>query len=189
MNQGIRTIATAIVLVVATAAHAADDAATKQKRIERGKYLVDMIGCHDCHSPKNFTPEGIPVPDMTKAFSGYSGMKLPAVDAAKLAPGNWYLMAPDLTAYAGPWGITYAANITPDEQTGIGLWTDDIFVKAMRTGLHMGAGRHILPPMPWTYYKNATDEDLKAMFAYLMSMPAIKNAVPAPVAMGDVGKK
>ncbi|HEU4930166.1 MAG TPA: diheme cytochrome c-553 [Candidatus Krumholzibacteria bacterium] len=163
--------------------------AAGQNQIERGKYLVDVIGCHDCHSPKNFTPEGIPVPDMSKALSGYwASAAPPAFDKRALTPGNWYGMAPDLTAYAGPWGISYAANITPDEQTGIGLWTEDIFVAAIRTGKHMGAGRPILPPMPWHYYKNATDEDLKAIFAYLKSLPPIKNAVPAPVGPQDAAK-
>lgn len=180
MRLAIFSAATAVAL------HAADDAASKQKRIERGKYLVDVVGCHDCHSPKTFTPEGIPHPDMSKALSGYSGTKLPAVDKSALVPGNWYLMSPDLTAYAGPWGISYAVNITPDDQTGIGLWTEEVFIQAMRTGKHMGNGRQILPPMPWMYYANASDDDLKAIFAYLKSLPPIKNMVPAPVAAADV---
>ncbi len=155
-----------------------------QNPVERGKYLVEMIGCHDCHSPKNFTPEGIPMPDMSKQLSGYTGVKLP-VDPRAMTPGYGYLMASDLTAFAGPWGVSYAANLTPDEQTGIGLWTEDIFVATIRNGKHMGAGRQILPPMPWMYYKLATDEDLKAIFAYLKSIPPIKNAVPAPVGPQD----
>ena len=71
---------------------------------------------------------------------------------------------------AGGWLASKA-----DEQTGIGLWTEDIFVAAIRTGKHMGAGREILPPMPWNYYLNASDEDLKAIFWYLKSLPPIKN--------------
>ena len=188
MTALVRASVLAGVLVFAVAAQAAEDPAAMQKRIAKGKYLVETIGCHDCHSPKNFTPEGIPMPDMSKALSGYSGIKLPKVDPKALTPGYWYLMAPDLTAFVGPWGISYAANLTPDEQTGIGLWTEDIFVAAIRTGKHMGAGRPILPPMPWMYYKNATDDDLKAIFAYLKSLPPIKNAVPAPVAPPDAAK-
>jgi len=156
-----------------------------QNPVERGKYLVELIGCHDCHSPKNFTPEGIPMPDMSKQLSGFTGVKLPAVDPKALAPGYGYQMASDLTAFVGPWGISYASNITPDEQTGIGLWTEDVFIAAMRTGQHMVLGRPILPPMPWMYYKNATDEDLKAIFAYLKSIPPINNPVPAPVGPQD----
>lgn len=169
-------------VLCSVAANAAADAADKQKR---GKYLVGSMGCEDCHSPKTFKG-GFPHPDPKRAFSGYGGMALPAIDKKALQPGNWYLMSPDLTAYVGPWGVSYAANITPDDQTGIGLWTEDIFVQAMRTGKHMGAGREILPPMPWNYYRNLTDDDLKAIFAYLETVPAIKNPVPAPVAPPDI---
>ena len=176
--------AAAVLVVCAVAAHAADDKAAKQK-VERGKYLVDAIGCQDCHSPKIFSG-GFPHPDPAKTMSGYSGMKLPPIDKKVLAPGNWYLMAPDLTAYVGPWGISYAANLTPDDQTGIGLWTEDVFVQAIRTGKHMGAGRQILPPMPYNYYQLLTDDDLKAVFAYLRTLPPIKNPVPAPVAPPDI---
>lgn len=186
MKWVICAAASAAVFAFAVAAHAADDAAAKQKRIERGRHLVDVVGCEDCHSPKIFGPEGFPHPDPSKKLSGFSGMKLPAIDKKALAPGYWYLMAPDLTAYVGPWGVSYAANLTPDDQTGIGLWTEDIFVSAIRTGKHMGAGRPILPPMPWNYYKNLNDDDLKAIFAYLETIPAIKNVVPAPVAPPDV---
>lgn len=66
-------------------------------------------------------------------------------------------------------------------ETGIGVWTTEIFIKAMRTGKHMGAGRPILPPMPWFNYAKATDEDLKAILAYLKTLKPIKNAVPAPI--------
>jgi mono/diheme cytochrome c family protein len=158
---------------------AVGDKASKDA-VERGKYLVNITGCQDCHSPKNFTPEG-PVPDETKAFSGHpAGSALLAVDQRAYAPGYWYLMSSDLTAYAGPWGVSYAVNLTPDEQTGIGLWTEDVFVAAIRNGKHMGEGRPILPPMPWNYYRNMSDDDLKAIYAYLRSLPAISNQVPAP---------
>jgi mono/diheme cytochrome c family protein len=176
----------AVLVVCAVAAHAADDPAAKQKRIERGKYMVQFGGCHDCHSPKIFTPEG-PVPDPSKLLSGHpAGSKLPAIDKQALTPGYWVLLGPDFTSFVGPWGVSYAFNLTPDEQTGIGLWTEDIFIQAMRTGKHMGSGRPILPPMAWPGLAGLTDDDLKAIFAYLKSLPAIKNAVPAPIAAADV---
>jgi hypothetical protein len=96
-------------------------------------------------------------------------------------PGKWYLATGDLTAWVGPWGISYTANLTPDEPTGIGMWTEEVFIKALRTGKHMGIGRPILPPMPWPDFAKATDEDLKAIFAYLKSLPPIRNQVPDPV--------
>jgi hypothetical protein len=86
-----------------------------------------------------------------------------------------------MTAWAGPWGTSFAANLTPDIETGLGSWTEAMFVKAIRSGKHMGEGRPILPPMPWQVYKNLTDEDLKSIFAYLQSLPAVENAVPEPV--------
>ncbi len=161
--------------------------ASAQTQVERGKYLVETIGCADCHAPKNFTPEGIPMPDATKGLSGHWATPF-VFDKNTLKPGTSYAIAPDMTAYVGPWGISYAANLTPDDQTGIGLWTEDVFMAALRNGKHMGAGRQILPPMPWMYYRNLTDDDIKAVFAFLKSQPAISNAVPAPVGPEDAAK-
>jgi hypothetical protein len=86
-----------------------------------------------------------------------------------------------LTAWSGPWGVSYATNLTPDEETGIGAWDENMFIQALRTGQHLGGGRPILPPMPWEMYRQASDEDLKAIFAYLKSLPPISNQVPEPV--------
>ena len=82
------------------------------------------------------------------------------------------------TAYSGPWGVSYAANLTPDQNTGLGIWTEEMFVSAIRTGRHMGVSRPIMPPMPWTVYRNLTDEDLKSVYAFLRTIPAIHNRVP-----------
>jgi mono/diheme cytochrome c family protein len=187
VNLLARLVSFVLVVVMASTALAADPKASKDA-VERGRYLVFLGGCNDCHSPKTFTPEG-PVPDQARLLSGSpAGSKLPPIDMKALQPGYWYLMAPDMTAYVGPWGQSFAANLTPDEQTGIGLWSEDIFIKALRTGKHMGEGRTILPPMPWQDFNKVSDEDLRAIFAYLKSLPPIKNAVPQPVAPGDVGK-
>jgi hypothetical protein len=74
--------------------------------------------------------------------------------------------------------VSYAANLTPDRDTGLGVWTEEMFVKALRSGKHMGASRAIMPPMPWRAYQHATDEDLKAMYAYLRTLRPITNHVP-----------
>lgn len=81
----------------------------------------------------------------------------------------------------GTLGISYAANLTPDQNTGIGIWTEEMFVKAMRTGRHMGYGRPILPPMPWQAVAALNDEDLKSVFAYLRTLNPVHNQVPLPV--------
>jgi hypothetical protein len=104
-------------------------------------------------------------------------------------PGDWILFNDHLTAAVGPWGISFAMNLTPDDQTGIGLWTEEIFVNAMRTGKHMGAGRPILPPMPWFNLAEADTEDLRAIYAYLRSLPPIKNQVPSAIPPERVGQK
>jgi len=95
-----------------------------------------------------------------------------------------------LTAWSGDWGVSFAANLTPDQNTGTGIWTEDNFVQAIRTGKHMGqaSSRDILPPMPWPVYRNFTDADLKAIYAYLRTVPPLANRVPDPVAPPDVAK-
>jgi hypothetical protein len=85
-----------------------------------------------------------------------------------------------MTAWAGPWGISFATNLTPHPD-GLGLWTEDQFIKTLRTGLHLGAGRAVLPPMPWPAYSQMSDEDLRAVFAFLKTLPPIANTVPQPI--------
>ena len=158
-------------------------AMTKEEAVERGKFIVEVGGCNDCHSPKAMTPEG-PSVDATRKLSGHpANDPIPPVIASSLQPGNWVLMAPDLTSFVGPWGITYAANITGDSATGIGAWTDEQFIATMRTGKHLGmeGGRPVLPPMPWKEIGKLSDDDLKAMLAYLKTIPAVDNRVPAPI--------
>ena len=147
-------------------------------RAERGKYLATLSGCSDCHTPLKLGPRG-PEPDLDRFLSGHpEQMKLPPPD---LKPGPWFAATAGMTAWAGPWGISYAANLTPDETTGLGIWTEAMFIQAMRTGKHMGVSRDILPPMPWQNLATATDEDLKAIYAYLRSIPPVTNRVPDPV--------
>jgi hypothetical protein len=99
-----------------------------------------------------------------------------------MGPTQWGAMTTnDLTAWVGPWGISFAMNLTPDKKTGLGNWTASDFVKTMRTGKHLGAGRPLLPPMPWYDVAVLTDRDIKAIFAYLRSIKPIDNAVPAPI--------
>lgn len=156
--------------------------------IEKGKYLVNFGGCNDCHSPKIFTEMG-PVPDTTRLLSGSpSNLVLPPIDTTEITPGKWYLSTSDLTAWVGPWGISYSANLTPHIPTGIGSWNDEIFIRAMRTGKHMGFGRPILPPMPWFALADLTNDDLISIFAYLKSLPPIDNAVPQPKSPKLIGK-
>ena len=153
---------------------------SEKEMIERGKYLITAGGCHDCHSPKVFGPQG-PKIDESKILSGHPAeMQLAEFDPAILEPGKYILFTQDVTAAIGPWGASFAANLTPDNETGIGTWQPEMFINALRTGKHLGAGRPILPPMPWEMVGKLTDEDLQAMFAYLKSIPPVKNRVPDP---------
>ena len=147
--------------------------------VDRGKYIVSTAGCHDCHTPMKMGPNG-PEPDMSRALSGH-----PAEEKVEKGPalsGPWIAAVNTTgTAWSGPWGISYTANLTPDRNTGLGIWTEDMFMRAIREGKHMGTSRPILPPMPWPVYRNLTDDDLKSVFAYLQSLKPIANRVPDPI--------
>jgi hypothetical protein len=151
--------------------------ATAQARLERGTYLVRAMGCNDCHTPWKMTEHG-PEPDMTRALTGHPEEVGP-LQPAEHGKGPWvWSGAATNTAFSGPWGISYAANLTPDQNTGLGIWTEEMFVKAIRTGRHMGVSRPIMPPMPWPMFRNLNDEDLKSIYAYLRSIKPVTNHVP-----------
>lgn len=155
-------------------------APTTSALVQRGAYLANFAGCADCHTPHKLGPNG-PEPDLSRTLSGHpESLVLPAPPTLS-GLWNWAGAAP-LTAFSGPWGVSYASNLTPDPDTGIGLWRVEDFIGAMRTGQHMGTGRPILPPMPWPGVGRLNDADLRALFAYMQSLPAVKNRVPVPVA-------
>lgn len=159
------------------------------ERVDRGRYLVNTTGCHDCHTPFKLGPNG-PEPDMSRMLSGHpEALVMPPAPA--LPPGPWQMVsAATNTAHAGPWGVSFTANLTPDADTGLGRWTVKDFVSTIRTGRHMGKGRPVLPPMPVPAYNNLTDTDLESIFAYLRTVPAVKNRVPEPLApAGAVAQK
>jgi hypothetical protein len=154
---------------------------TEKEMIEHGKYLVTAGGCDDCHTPKIFGPNG-PEPDMSKRLSGHpAGTVILPVDTSLI--GQYYYFYADLTAIIGPWGVSFTANLTPDNETGIGTWQPEMFVNAMRTGKHLGVadGRPILPPMPWQNLAQLSEEDLKSIFMFFKTLPPIKNKVPDPI--------
>ncbi len=156
-----------------------DDAGASD-RVARGAYLVKIMACNDCHTPWTMTPYG-PEPDMTRELSGHpEDVVVVAPPVPGQAPWVW-AGAGTNTAFAGPWGVSFTANLTPDPETGLGTWTEETFLAAIRTGKHEGAGRPILPPMPYPMYRQATDEDLRAVFAYLQSIRPIRNRVPLPI--------
>jgi hypothetical protein len=156
--------------------------------VKRGDYLVTIMGCDDCHSPKKMGPNG-PEIIIERRLSGFpADAKLPPLDSNAVKNG-WLGMWNELTTIVGPWGQTFAANITSDS-TGIGMWTEAQFKKALTEGKFKGidGGRMLLPHMPWQNYRNIREEDLKAIFAFLKSTKPVKNVVPAPILNGPPPK-
>jgi mono/diheme cytochrome c family protein len=150
---------------------------TAGSKVERGRYLVTVGGCNDCHTPWIMTERG-PEPDMTRMLSGHPE-SVPMPRPPRLSDGRWgWVAAETNTAFAGPWGVSFTFNLTPDENTGIGIWTEEMFVRTIRTGRHWGVSRPIQPPMPWFNYAQLTDDDLKAIYAFLRTIPPVHNRVP-----------
>lgn len=173
-------LAAMALVALAAAASAAPKGGAASGQVRRGEYLVTVSGCNDCHTPLKMGPNG-PEPDRSRLLSGHPQDLVVAAPPAPMT-GPWaFAGTGTMTGWSGPWGVSFAANLTPDPETGIGKWTVQNFVEAMRSGRHMGRGRPILPPMPWPNVARMTDDDLKATFAYLRSIPAIANRVPDPL--------
>lgn len=149
-------------------------------QISKGEYLVTVLGCNDCHSPKVMTEMG-PGFDTLRLLSGHPADEQLAAYEKEILK-SYVLFNMNSTAAVGPWGTSFAANLTPD-QTGIGNWTEEQFIKAMKEGKWKGLenSRNLLPPMPWQGYSQMPDEDLKAIFAYLKSIKPVNNPVPMAI--------
>lgn len=149
--------------------------------VKKGEYLVTIMGCNDCHSPKKMGANGPEIiPELM--LSGYPEDRPIIKFTDPLIKEGFAMLYPDLTAAAGPWGVSFAGNLTSDE-TGIGNWTEEQFKKAITQGKYKGLDneRMLLPPMPWFNYTNMTDKDINAIFMYLKSIKPVRNNVPPPV--------
>ena len=163
-------------IIHATSAAADDKKVLDPARVERGAHLVRTMGCNDCHTPWKMGPKG-PEPDMTRSLTGHPSDFVVTTPPTLPEPWTWAAAATN-TAFAGPWGISYAMNLTPDKETGLGEWTEEMFIATMRTGRHQGKGRAIKPPMPYFIIGNLNDEDIKSLFAYLQSLKPVRNRIP-----------
>lgn len=153
---------------------------TNEEMVALGKYIVSTSGCDDCHTPKIFTERG-PIFDTTRSLSGYPGGEIPSLDVNMIGPEKWIATDKHLGMWVGPWGVSYSANLTPDTATGIGVVTEEMFLKTLKEGKLKGMMRPLLPPMPWQVYGMKTDQDIKAIYAYLRTIKPIHNVVPQPV--------
>lgn len=169
------TFGAAAMLAAGLVAAQADRSPEETKAmVERGKYLINIGGCNDCHTPWIMTANG-PRSDSTRFLSGHPAdlkVTMPKLEMPWMAAAT-----ATFTAWAGPWGISYSANLTPDS-SGLGIWTEEMFIQALRTGKHWGVSRPIMPPMPWENVAKLPDADLKAMYAFLRTIPPIHNVVP-----------
>jgi len=179
-NRLLNLVTGLTILAVAAIAIGSVTAQAPADKVARGEYLVTGGGCSDCHTTKTMGPSG-PALDMTHLLAGHPAALV--MPPTRLPEGPWMgVFSGTLTAWAGPWGVSFAANLTPDKETGLGAWTETTFVETIRAGRVMGKGRMILPPMPVDALRNLTDQDLQAMFAYLQTIPVVVNRVPEPVA-------
>lgn len=144
----------AVVAFAATTKSAAS-AGEKALAIARGKYLATIMGCGDCHTPGTL-------------FGG---------------PNMQHMFAGSEVGWKGPWGVSFARNLTPDLDTGLGYWSEAELIKFFKTG-NKPDGKQALPPMPWLTTAQLKDADLHALVAYLQSLPKISHIVPDAVAPG-----
>lgn len=149
-----------------------------ETQVKWGEHLVAISGCTDCHTPKKMTDHG-PVPDDDLFLSGRPSGNPPLDVNRKEMQQKGLAVTQDLTEWVGPWGVSYAANLTPDE-TGTLNWKEEQFLRSIKEGKYKGLpeGRTLLPPMPWEQMRNMTDDELKAIFSYLKTIKPIKNLVP-----------
>ena len=142
-------------LALSGAAPAAKGKLSSNAQIERGKYLVGICSCNDCHTPGTL----FGAPDFDRMLSGSE------------------------VGWSGPWGVSYARNLTPDKETGLGTWSDKDIITAFRTGKRPD-GRVLNPPMPWQNLNGMSDKDAQAIVAFLRSIPAVSHKVPEIVPPG-----
>jgi len=147
-------------------------------QVKWGEHLVKVGGCNDCHTPKKMGPNG-PENDMSLMLSGHPSQMPPADFDPKEAAKRNLIITQTFTSWTGPWGTTYAVNLTSDS-TGIGNWKEEQFVKCLHEKKWMGLEntRPLMPPMSMMPVTEMSDDELKAIFAYLKTTPAIKNVPP-----------
>jgi cytochrome c553 len=160
-------------------------AGTQANQIARGEYLVEIMGCHDCHTPMKLGPNG-PEQDRSRALSGHPENVV--VPPANPPAGYLAMIGATFTAFNGPWGTSFTRNLTPDKETGLGDWTVEEFIATMKTGRERGKGRPVLPPMPVQNLRALSDTDIRALFAYLQSLPPVKNRAPQPIEPAGIGQ-
>jgi len=157
MSRSAFRIAFALVAGTALSISIAGAAAAQSSQNGRGKYLVGLASCTDCHTPGYFFGK----PDMARYLGGSEvGFEIPGV------------------------GVFHGPNLTPDPETGLGKWSVGQIVAAIKTGKRPD-GRELAPIMPWRAFANMSDEDATAIAVYIKSLAPVKNKVPGPFGPDD----
>ena len=176
MNRNRLIFGTILLCVGVLIALSINRAQSQSDVVAKGKYLVDAVGaCGHCHTPRAGAAF-----NMEMYLAGHpAGESAPRYDFIMIRQGIFLLTAPTMSAFSGPFGTSFASNLTPDNETGLGEWTEAMFIGAMRTGHHQGeaSNRKILPPMPAKHYAQMSDADLQAIWAYLRTVKPVKNEV------------
>ena len=180
MPRNLLTFCAAVFLVSAVIALNINSVESQSDMVQRGKYLVDGVGaCGHCHTPRAGAEY-----NMDMYLAGHpANAPYPRYNFSMMQQGIFILTSPQMSAFSGPFGTSFASNLTPDNETGLGEWTEKMFIDAMRTGHHQGDmnNRQIFPPMPTKHYGQMNDEDLKAIWAYLRTITPVKNEVSPPL--------
>ena len=159
-----------------------------ESQVKWGAHLVTIGGCNDCHTPRKMGPNG-PEDDMSLMLSGHPAQQPPPAFDVQEAAKKGLILTQSFTAWMGPWGITYAANLTSDS-TGIGMWTEAQFLKSLKEKKWMGLDntRPLMPPMSMMPATKMTGDEMKAIFAYLKTTPPIKNVQPVALLLPPPAK-
>ena len=180
MHRNLLIFCGTLLFVGAIIALSINSVQSQSDRVQRGKYLVDTVGaCGHCHTPRAGADY-----NMNMYLAGHpANATYPRYNFSMMQQGIFILTSTQMTAFSGPFGTSFASNLTPDNETGLGEWTEEMFTQAMRTGLHQGVAgnRKIFPPMPTKHYAQMNDEDLKAIWAYLRTIKPIRNEVSPPL--------
>ena len=180
MHRNLLIFCATLLFIGAIIALSINSVESQSDRVQRGKYLVDTVGaCGHCHTPRAGAEY-----NTNMYLAGHpANAPYPRYNFSMMQQGIFILTSTQMTAFSGPFGTSFASNLTPDNETGLGEWTEKMFIQAMRTGLHQGVAgnRKIFPPMPTKHYAQMNDEDLKAIWAYLRTIKPVSNEVSPPL--------
>lgn len=155
-------------------------------QVEVGMALAEEWRCSYCHTPEVAGPGGKLMPDPDRLFMGHPADEpVPEIpDMVMTSPEYMeFLDNLDTTVWATDNRIVFTANLTPDDETGIGTWTEEDFISTIRSGRHQGVGKRLKYPMPWQELAALDDEELAALFAYLRTVKPVNNKVPESIVL------